>query len=195
VASFRPLTGASARPLLTLAGGVAIASLSRPDGEIALVSFDPDQSDWPDQPGFVIFFRNLLERARARRAAGGIHAGRLGEPLRVPAPDGASVVVRAPDGHSETATSRGGIAIVPTRAVPGVYTAEIGHRRLHALRNLLDPAESDVRPRARFETGEGGAAVSTAEAREPREAWPLLAGLLLAVLALEALWATRRNAT
>lgn len=195
VASFRPITGASARALLTVAGGTAIASLTRPDAEITLVGFDPDQSDWPDQPSFVIFFRNVLERARERRAEGGIHAGRLGEPLRVPAPDGTTVVVRAPDGSSETALSRGGVAIAPTHAIPGVYTAEVGHRRLHALRNLLDPAESDVRPRARFETGEAGGAVRTSEAHEPREAWPWLAGALLVVLALEALWATRRNAT
>ena len=195
VAAFRPVTGASTRALLTLAGGTAIASLTRPDASVTLVSFDPDRSDWPDQPSFVIFFRNVLEHARQRRAEGGIHAGRLGEPLRVPAPDGTSVVIRAPDGSSETAVSRGGVAIAPTRAVPGVYTAEVGHRRLHALRNLLDPAESDVRPRARFETATSGGAVTTAEAREPREAWPWLAAVLALVLALEVLWATRRNAT
>ncbi len=195
LAAFRPITGAGARPLLTLAGGTAIASLTQPDAEITLVSFDPDRSDWPDQPSFVIFFRNLLERARQRRSEGGIHAGQLGEPLRVPAPDGTTVVVRAPDGSSETALSRGGVAIAPTHALPGVYTAEVGRRRLHALRNLLDPSESDVRPRARFETSAGGGAVQTSEAREPREAWPWLVGALLIVLALEALWATRRNAT
>lgn len=195
VAAFRPITGASARPLLSLSGGTAIASLTRPDAEITLVAFDPDRSDWPDQPSFVIFVRNVLERARQRRAEGGIHAGSLGEPLRVPAPDGTTVVVRAPDGSSDTALSRGGVAIVQTHAIPGVYTAEVGRRRLHALRNLLDPAESDVRPRARFETGSSGGTVSTSEAHEPREAWPWLAGALLVVLALEALWATRRNAT
>ncbi len=191
----RPITGASARALLTVEAGTAIAGLSRPDGEIAILGFDPDQSDWPDHPGFVVFFRNLLERARARRAAGGIHPGRLGEPLRIPAPDGEVVVVRAPDGSSESATSRGGVAIVATRAIPGVYTAEVGRRRLHALRNLFDAGESDIRPRARFETREGGAEVTTDEAREPREAWPYLGGALLVILALETLWATRKNAT
>jgi hypothetical protein len=84
---------------------------------------------------------------------------------------------------------------VDTRAIPGVYTAEVGRRRLHALRNLFDPAESDIRPRARFETTEGGAEVTTDEAREPREAWPYLGGALLLILAIETLWATRKNAT
>lgn len=196
VAAFRPITGASAHTLLTLAGGTAMATLSRPDASITLVSFDPDHSDWPDQPSFVVFVRNVLERARERRAEGGIHAGRLGEPLRVPAPDGSEVVVHGPDGASETALSRGGVAIVPVHALPGVYTAEVGRRRLHALRNLLDAAESDIRPRARFETGEGGGAeVRTAEAREPREAWPWLTGAMAIVIALEVLWGTRRKAT
>ncbi|WP_053234901.1 vWA domain-containing protein [Sandaracinus amylolyticus] len=194
VASARPITGASARPIVTSEAGPIVAVLERPDGEATIVAFDPDRSDWPRGPGFVVFVRNLLERVRARRAAGGIAPGAIGEPLRVPAADGETVVVRAPDGSSSSATARGGVAIVDVPAVPGTYQAEVGRRRVHALRNLLSSEESDVRPRARFVSREGGAEVSASERREPREAWPWLAAALLVILAIEVVWATRKGA-
>ncbi|MFN7701338.1 MAG: hypothetical protein ACK5U8_25830, partial [Deltaproteobacteria bacterium] len=70
-----------------------------------------------------------------------------------------------------------------------------GRRHLFALRNLLSPAESDPRARARFVTRAGGAEVAVQDAAEPREAWAWLAGMLLVVLTLEALWATRKGAS
>lgn len=194
LAAARPITGASARPLITADVGPIAALVERPDGEVTLLAFDPDRSDWPRRPGFVVFVRNLLERVRARRAAGGIPPGAIGEPLRVPAADGETVVVRAPDGSSASAVARGGVAIVDVPASPGTYVAEIGRRRAHALRNLLAPAESDLRPRARFVTREGGAEVRASERREPQEAWPWLAAALLIVLAIEVAWATRKGA-
>lgn len=193
--SIRPVLGPAARTLVSTGAGAAIASIARPTGETTLVSFDPAQTDWPRRPSFVVFFRNLLERARRRRAEGGVPPGTLGEPLRVPAPDGEPVVVHSPDGETLRADSRGGVAIVPVGAVPGVYRVEAGGRERFALRNLLDPAESDVRPRLELtrggEVGEG----AIAQAEEHREAWPWFAGLLLLVLASETLWATRRGAT
>lgn len=195
VATMRPITGTEARTLVQSDHGALAASLAHPGGEVTILGFDPDRSDLPDQPGFVILFRNVLERARQRRAEGGIRAGRIGEPLRVPAPDGASVEVRCPDGSTARGLSRGGVAIVEVPASPGVFEATVGRRRLFALRNLLSPAESDPRPRARFVTREGGAEVEVAEAAAPREAWAWLASALLVVLLLEAAWASRKGAT
>lgn len=191
-----PVRGAGARPLLVTDAGPAIASISRPDGETTLIGFDPDRGDWPSKPSFVVFFRNLSERARERRAAGGIPRGRLGEPLRVPAPDGAHVTARAPSGEQSTATAAGGVAIVSVPAEPGVYVVDVGGgRRLHALRSLLDPTESDLRARARF-TRRGRATVSArAEQLEHRELWPWIAGALLVLLFAEVVWATRKAAT
>ncbi len=195
VAAMRPITGGGARTLVQTDHGALVSSLSHPGGEATLLAFDPDRSDLPDQPGFVILFRNVLERARVRRAEGGIRAGRIGEPLRVPAPDGATVEVSCPDGSTARGLSRGGVAIVEVPAVPGVFTATVGRRRLFALRSLLSPSESDPSPRARFVTRAGGVEVEVQEAVAPREAWAWLAGVLLVVLMLEAAWATRKGAT
>lgn len=195
VASMRPVTGTGARTLVQTDHGALVSSLAHPGGEVTILGFDPDHSDLPDQPGFVILFRNVLERARTRRAEGGIRAGRIGEPLRIPAPDGSTVDVACPDGSTARGLSRGGVAIVEVPAVPGVFTATVGRRRLFALRSLLSPAESDPSPRARFVTRAGGTEVEVQEAVAPREAWAWLAGVLLLILVLETVWATRKGAT
>lgn len=192
--TIRPILGGSASPLLRTSAGPAIATLSRPDGETTLVSFDPADGDWSTQPGFVIFFRNLLERARLRRAAGGIAPGPLGAPLRVPAPDGARVRIESPSGTLLESTSRGGVAIVDVEAEPGVFRARAGERELHAIRHLLDPEESDLRPRGTFTRSEGGGAIATVEPVEHLEAWPWITAALLLLLFVEVLWGTRRGA-
>ena len=49
--------------------------------------------------------------------------------------------------------------------------------------------------RARFTVAGVGATVHAAERVETQESWPFVAGALLLLLALEALWATRKGAT
>ena len=190
--SLRPLVGGAGRTLVETDAGAAVASIQRPDGETTVLGFDPMRSDWPRQPGFVVFFRNLLERARQRRAAGGVAPGGLGEPLRVPAPDGEEIAVRTPGGVTRAARSRGGLAIVPVDATPGVYHVRAGGKDLFALRSLLDAGESDVRPRLTFTEGGRETEAELAVAREHRESWPWFAGLMLLFLLAEVAWATRR---
>ena len=194
LASARTIRG-GLRPLIASDAGAVAAVLVRPSGETTLLGFDPALSDWPTRPSFVVFFRNLVERARARRAAGGVPPGRTGEPLRVPAPDGSEIVVTTPNGDTLHAFSRGGVALVPTNAEPGVFEVRAGARRMFALRNLLDEHESDVRPRARFTVAGVGTTVHIADRVETQEAWPYVAGALLLLLVLEALWATRKGVT
>ena len=191
----RTLEGAVAHPLVTADAGPIVGTIRRPDGETTVVAFDPSQTDWPRSPSFVVFFRNLLENARRRRAEGGVAPGTLGEPLRIPAPDGDRVVVTTPSGRELDATSRGGVAIVEVPAEPGAYAIRTERRELRALRNLLDPSESDLRPRARFTRADAATEVERAEAADHSETWPWLAAALLFILAIEAVWATRRAAT
>ncbi len=190
----RPIRAAGAQALLTTDAGTAIGAAPRTDGETTIIALDPDDGDWSARPGFVVFFRNLLERARARRAAGGISDGALGDPLRVPAPDGALVQVETPERHTREARSHGGVAIVDVPPEPGVYRVRVGDRERFALRHLLDAEESDLAPRASFTTSDGRTASLIAQPIEQREAWPWVAGVLLALLALEVLWATRKGA-
>jgi hypothetical protein len=185
-------------PALVAADVGAVAAVQeRPSGETTILAFDPARSDWPARSSFVVFLRNLVERARARRAAGGIAPGRCGEPLRVPAPEGVTVEVESPDGETLRAVSRGGVALVAVPAVPGVFRVRSGERRSFALRSLVETGESDVRARVRFVATSGGNAVTRVDAARAttHEAWPFAVGALLVLLVLEALWATRRGAS
>ncbi len=191
--AIRPIHSPAARTLLSTDQGAAIASIERPDGETTIVSFDPAQSDWTQSPAFVVFFRNVLERARRRRAEGGVPAGAVGESLRVPAATGSRVEVETPSGRTLEATSRGGVAVVAVPPEAGVFEVKTEGRTLFALRNLLDPEESDLSPRARFTRGDREA-VGAAAATEQEESWPYFAGALLLLLLFEGLWATRKAA-
>lgn len=190
--SVRPLGGGAGQVLVETDRGAAIVGVTRADGETTILGFDPERTGWPRRPSFVVFFRNLLERARQRRDAGGIAPGTLGEPLRVPAPDGATVVVTTPSGRRIEARSRGGLAIAAVDAEPGVYRVEAAGRELRALRSLLDAGESDVRPRARFTRSGRASEAAAALPEEHQESWPWLAALLLLLLVAEIAWATRR---
>ena len=66
---------------------------------------------------------------------------------------------------------------------------------MHALRSLLDPVESDLRPRARFTRRGQLQRSARAEDADHREVWPWLAAALLLLLFAEAFWATRKAAT
>lgn len=193
IGRLRPLRGGAGRVLVDTDGGPAMVAVARPDGETTFLGFDPDRSDWPTTSSFVVFFRNLLERARTRRAAGGIPVGALGEPLRVPAPDGEAVEVTTPGGRTLSALSRGGVAIVDVGAEPGVYAVQTEQRTLHALRSLLDASESDLSARATFTRGGEGTEAALSAPREHRESWPYVAGALLLLMLGEAWWATRRR--
>ncbi len=176
---------------MTTSEGTAIAAVQRSNGESTILGFDPSRSDWPAQPSFVVFFRNLLERARERRAAGGIAPGTLGDPLRVPAPDGAEVSVETPSGDALEAVGRGGLAVVPIPAEPGVFSVSVDGVPRFALRSLLDAAESDLTPRLEVTEGGERAEGALAEADEHAESWPWVAGALLILLLLEVFWASR----
>ena len=190
----RPITGAAARALVTTDAGVAVAVLERADFEATIVALDPDRGDWPSKPGFVVFFRNLLERARSRRAEGSVAQGELGAPLRVTADDGAEIEARTPSGRVLIGRATGGVAMIDVPAEPGAYRVRIGGRERLALRSLLDAEESDLRPRASFTRTDASALVATSEAIAHHEAWPWLSLALLILLVLEALWATRKGA-
>ncbi|NOY93941.1 MAG: VWA domain-containing protein [Deltaproteobacteria bacterium] len=190
----RPLRAPGARTLVETDVGPVVVAYERPSGETTFIGFDPARSDWPTQPSFVVFFRDLLERARMRRARGGVPAGGLGVPLSVPAPEGQEVTVTTPAGESLSARSRGGVALVSIGSEPGVYRVEAGGRSLAALRNLDALGEVDLQSRISL-TGDGEASAHRIErAEDHRESWPWLALLGLVFVVLEAGWATRRGA-
>lgn len=114
-------------------------------------------------------------------------------PLDAPPTAGQVTVIR-PDGTKTDVAvgTRGGGVFDGTDQV-GVYTASASngfHRSFAA--NLVDFAESDIRPQPRPELASGGPAEVGHRVSVSREMWPWLAVLLLALLALE-WWAFHRR--
>lgn len=177
--------------LISAQHGDVVSTLSRPAGETTLLAFDPSDGTWPREASFVIFFRNLLERARDRRAAGGIPPGSLGQPLQIPARVDGDVRVES-SRASASVTPRGGVALVEVAARPGLFRVsdELGPRV--AVRNLVDAKESDARSRLRL-TVRGGEEANAASARDSHEITKWLALLLVLFVSAELIWSSRRS--
>lgn len=196
----RVVADARAVPLVTTDAGPVVVDVPRGGGATTLVAFDPARAGWARDPSFVVFVRNVVEAARARRDRGGVADGALGEALRVPAPDGAEVTVETPGGATRRAVARAGLALVPVPPEPGAYAVRIGDgppRRV--LRDLSDGAEVDLRPAPRVGAPAAGAdaprdpAVVAAGAASgggpPR--WPWAVALLLVALVADLAWGAR----
>ena len=83
--------------ITTTAGVVAVARDTR-DASATVLGFDPDRTDWPLRPGFVLFLRDAVEHARGRRDA-------LARAER-PRPAGAAHRDDVPGGREGHGTSR-----------------------------------------------------------------------------------------
>ncbi len=170
-------------PLVTASTGALIVARDTARGSATVAAFDPDRSDWPLRPGFVLFLRAAVEHARDRSAALGLDARRTGSTVRIPATGVERVRVRGPDG-AQTLPVREGVAEWTDTDRVGVYALDRGRGTERVGLSLLDPVEStltrnDLPWRG---TSTRASATETWEAREL--AW-LLGLAALAALAVE----------
>ena len=155
-----------------------------------LAPFDVLKSNWPFDPGFVMFCYNVV--AFLGNEAGGLNRFMLevGEPLIVETrpPRVAKARLRGPGGLDVTLESDpGGVFRFPGTRRVGIYRFQVegGGERVFAV-NLLDTAESDIRPRNRLNFS-GGVVEGRKSDPVPanRELWPLLVFLGLLVVCAE----------
>jgi hypothetical protein len=148
LASARPLALSPAATALVTAGSrVLAADAGFADRTVTVVGLDPVRSDWPLRASFVVFLRNVVELARARRAAGFAPRFRTGDAARVELPPGATpTAALGPDGPIP-------FTPLPAAAVLG-DTTRAGLYRVRSTRgdvvvpiNLLSESESDLRDR------------------------------------------------
>lgn len=190
----RPIAPSAAIPLVQTRAGVALARAERPDGECTLIAFDLDRSDWPRRASFVLFVRNLVERFRERRDAGGLAPGELGDALAIPSRAGQSLEITTPAGLEVSLRAESSLTLFPIEPSVGLFTIRRDEKRLVGIRNLLDASETDLTPRIRFREGELAETEAASSETAPVEMWPWFALALLAILLLETFWATRRGA-
>jgi len=190
---------AASRELVRGKDGALIIDVSSASRTATLIGFDVGESDWPLKASFVLFARNVLDLARSHRERGQLGPQRTGDPLRVELPSGAAdLQVLGPDGQPREASLQGGLGIVPDARHAGFYRVSWKGKTPGSLLvpvNLASEIESDLRKVVEApKTG----AVSVRDAASRPEAhreWAWIAALLVMLLVvLDVLWATRRPA-
>lgn len=171
-AALRLKIPADAPALLSTAGSPLIADLSRGGRQILLIGFDIGESNWPLNLSFPLFFQNLLAWVprSALAAETSVPAGR---PLTLAASvDFESATVRSPNGK------RVKLALDPMRSVyfsgterTGVYEVIVGETTLPYAVNVLDRAESAIRPAEALELGRAKIEAVQGRIRQNRELW------------------------
>ena len=167
----------------------AITLLRRHGSTFLLVGFDVLESNWPFEPGFVLFCYNALDFLATQRSRAEEAKIVVGEPLVIEGigADTAAIVTR-PDGSDSELTSdpSGTIRFAGTGHV-GVYRVSIDDReqRFYAV-NLADAEESRIVPREEVSFS-GGTVV--AEQRDVQRAnvpiWPWLVLAALVLVCIE----------
>lgn len=187
--SHRLLLPRDAQVLAEFNESPALALLQRHGSTYLIAGFDILQSNWPFEPGFVLFCYNALSFLGAQVTDGRRHELAVGEPIITEnVPGGTVFTVVCPDGaETRVKADPSGTVRFPGTYRVGVYAAGTGEGppRLYAV-NLLTPEESRIEPRDTIELA--GVAVAAQEQGIQRAnvpLWPLLVLTALALVCIE----------
>jgi len=180
-----------ARVLVQAEGGPLLMVAERPEGRLAVLTFDLHDSDLPLRIAFPILVANLTGWLLPAGGVGAAADLRPGDLLPVqPTPEAVRIEITGPDGEARSPSD-------PADQV-GVYRADhldadgaLLRSDLFAV-NLFDAVESDIGPRDTVVVGEAEVAATTREAEGRRELWPWLAAVALGVMGAE-WWAYHRG--
>lgn len=181
-----------ARVLIRAGGGPLLFVAERPQGRLAVLTFDLHDSDLPLQIAFPILTANLVDWLLPRVAPRFPATIRPGDAVVIqPDPEATAIYVTAPDGARHNVTLGESSPVFAATGQLGVYLVEQVDQAGGALDsgafavNLFDPAESDIAPREVVRVGQAEVTAAVEEEKSRREFWPWLAGAALGVLAIE----------
>lgn len=162
---------------------------------IVWVGFDPLESNWPLRVSFPIFIANAVDWLNPANAKNSQLLVKAGDPFRLALAEPVkNAVVKLPDGKSATLNLDGANELVfGDTARQGVYHLRAGTNEVTFCANLLDSAESNIRPRDELKFGEYTRVTATTVQRTNMELWRTLAAIGLAVLLFEWWWYHRRT--
>jgi Mg-chelatase subunit ChlD len=194
----RPLTVPSGSALMRAGDAVVMADLGLAGRTGTLVSFDLKETAWPLDASFVVFVRNVTERAREGRLLALGARGRTGSPLRMPVRgDARRIVVRGPTGDVP-ARLVDAVATVGSPVKAGFYdvvdldgATDAREPLATAVANLESERESDLAARPVVASAQVTETRATSVLSRVNGAFALALGALAVVVA-EALWLTRR---
>ena len=163
---------------------------------IIWIGFDILESNWPLRVSFPIFIANAVEWLNPANARSGQLLVKAGDPFRLPLLEPAAVAqVTLPDGTTKT------LKLDPTANElvfgdtykAGVYKLRLGTNDTVFCANLLDAAESNIKPRDELQLGKYTKVVATTTKRANMEVWRTIAALGLLVLLAEWWYYHRRT--
>ncbi len=162
---------------------------------IVWVGFDPLESNWPLRVSFPIFIANAVDWLNPANAKNSQLLVTAGDPFRLALNEPVKTAeVKLPDGKTTTLNVEGANEIVfGDTARQGVYHLRAGTNEVTFCANLLDSAESNIRPRDELKFGEYTKVEATTVQRTNMELWRTLAAIGLAVLLFEWWWYHRRT--
>jgi len=169
----------------------AMAVVRRHGSAFLLVSFNPADTNWPFEPGFVMFCYNAtaflgMELGHAEQTS-----LQVGQAITIQGlPPGTTAVVSSPTSPDTDITfnaDSSGILRYPGTHRCGIYSVKFPARKTQQFAvNLLDQAESDIAPAAEIVlSGLSVQAQTTALRRANVQLWPFLVLLALALVCLE----------
>jgi len=180
------------RVLVEAQGGPLLFVAERPEGRLAVLSFDLHDSDLPLQIAFPILTANLVEWLLPQGSARFPATIRPGDPVLIPPdPEAAEIFVTAPDGTRQSLRIEETAPVFAATDQLGVFRVEQVTRSGDTLQtavfavNLFDADESDIAPRDVVVIGRTEVTGQVAEEEGRREFWPWLAGAALGVIAVE----------
>ena len=167
----------------------ALALLRRNGSVFLLAGFDVLQSNWPFEPGFVLFCYNAAGFLGMQLGGSQEMNLKVGEPIVVEGLDGQiTALIDGPDfSGTEIRSSSSGSLRFPGTDRAGTYRLSIGEQpaRFFAV-NLLDPKESNIEPvREIVLSGQPVQAEERDLSRANLPLWPFLVGLALILVCLE----------
>jgi Ca-activated chloride channel family protein len=193
------------RVLVEAQGGPLLFVSERPEGRLAALTFDLQDSDLPLNVAFPILTANLSEwllsvPGAGVGARGGLAAAvRPGDPVPIQRhPEAAEIVVSDPAGTRHRIDVAEEDPIFAATDQLGLYLVEQLDRSGDVLEatflpvNLFDEVESNIAPREVLRIGSAEVRVGAQLEQGRREFWPWVTGLALGVLVVE-WWAYQRG--
>jgi len=163
---------------------------------IIWIGFDVLESNWPLRVSFPIFIANAVEWLNPAAARSGQLLGKAGDPFRLALAETATEAqITLPGGSVQSlplGASASELVFGDTRK-QGVYRLRLGTNETAFCVNLLDAAESNIKPRDELQLGKHTRVSATTVKRANMELWRSIAGLGLLVLLVEWWYYHRRT--
>jgi Ca-activated chloride channel family protein len=163
---------------------------------IIWIGFDTLESNWPLRVSYPIFIANAVEWLNPANAKGGQLLVKAGDPFRLALAQPAKAAqITVPDGTTKS------LAVDPNASEfvfgdtfkQGVYRLHLGTNDVTFCVDLLDAAESNIKPRDELRLGQFSKVTATTLQRTNMELWRTIAGLGLLVLLFEWWYYHRRT--